>query len=87
MLGLCVSSDTVIVQQRERERVGNVGVSVGGGALNAFTAAATASHHLKIPAASMTVGQIKLGSPFTDCGSLKIEGEAGQGSAMDHTAR
>lgn len=46
---------------RERERVGMGGRA----ALNAFTAAATASHQLKIPAASMTVGQIKLGSPFT----------------------
>lgn len=59
-----------------------MGVEVG--ALNAFTAAATASHPLKITAASMTVGEIKLGSPFTDGGSLKIEGRPS--SAMDHSA-
>lgn len=33
-----------------------------------------ASHPLKIAAASVTVGLIKSGSPFTDGGSLKIEG-------------
>lgn len=81
MLGLCVSSDTVIVQQLKSERES---WNWEGGASTAFTAAATASRHLKIPAASMTVGQIKLGPPFTDRGSLKIEGRPS--SAMDHSA-
>lgn len=64
---------------RERE------LEWGWGALNAFAAAATASHPLKITAASMTVGQIKSGSPFTDRGSLKIEGRPS--SAMDQSAQ
>ena len=56
----------------------------GWAALNAFTAAATASHHLKIPS-SFDDSQIKLGSPFTGGGSLKIEG--GGEAAMDPTAQ
>lgn len=82
MLGLFVSPDSVIVQQLKSERESWNG---GWRALNAFAAAATASHPLKIPAASMTVGKIKLGSPFTDLGSLKIERRPS--SAMDHSAQ
>lgn len=76
-----MSSDAVIVQQ---PKSGRDRVEKEWGALNAFAAAATASHPLKITAASMTVGQIKLGCPFTERGSLMIERRPS--SAMGHLA-
>lgn len=76
--------DTVILQ----ELGGREGAGFGGWtALNAFAAAATASCPLKIPAASMTAGQIKSGPPITARGSLKIVMEGGPSSAMDHSAQ